>query len=827
MMKKNRIRLNPHGISKISFIIILVLIPGLIVTSCCYLPLKIQNGETSRQYASEEEPAEETEFTGVPDARLISNIKVSGQAIDVDINGNYAYLTNDLGVLYIVDIRDKENPSIIGKCPGVDSANIVIVKEDYAYISYYVYRKDDNGDEYTDCGFYIVDVNEKDDPRLLYNYNTGEGNIKSVNGLFIESDYAYISTSVMEEDSEVNKLEIIDISNKKNPLAAGSYEMDGIPSGIWIEDNKAYINVNYYDYQKKEYTEISRLYIIDIEDKQKPGLAGSCKLSSNAWGIYILGNYAYISSWKWDRENEKYIESMLQVVEIGDVSSPEAVGGCEILGVAWEMDAADSFIYISSLSGGIYAIDVSDESEPLIVDSLKTFGISCDITINGNYGYVADGMEGMSIIMLSGQYSDEENLFMESSDDENFTPEAIIEIFGDTLDGYYQTEIPVYLSALKTYDIDGDELKYRWMIDDEECSDEDSFYYYFDQPGEYKVRLIVSDGLEESEISEFITVKENIPPVITEIEHTFTVEIEYILINNGTEILKDIECFMRIPQTYQPFQIVKGYKANIENTSEVFDNEWNLLAHFEFEDDLSGGESLTASIEADVTVSEFFYKDYDITINDYDIEDEEMEKYTSDDLFIDSDNPIIYNTAKSLIGNESDPVVIAEILYNFVIRNLDYDYRRAADREYELLYASEILQRGAGVCADYAILYTALLRSVGIPTRLSAGIPVYTILYEWDKEIDIGHAWVEIKIPDYGWVPIDITQEDDFMAGNYYLNITTERGPGYLYESTTMDWGSYYYDGFSFLWSGSDIPDTEQKFLFRVVDLSLEDIVLE
>jgi len=42
-----------------------------------------------------------------------------------------------------------------------------------------------------------------------------------------------------------------------------------------------------------------------------------------------------------------------------------------------------------------------------------------------------------------------------------------------------------------------------------------------------------------------------------------------------------------------------------------------------------------------------------------------------------------------------------------------------------------------------------------------------------------------------------------------------------------MDWSSYYYDGFSFLWSGSDIPDTEQKFLFRVVDLSLEDIVLD
>jgi hypothetical protein len=826
-MKKKKIKSGPDSIFKILFIIILSLILVLITTSCCYMPLKIKDDENRNQNAEEEEPAEETEFSGVPDASLVSNIKVSGQAIDVDISGNYAYLTNDLGILYIIDIRNKENPTIAGKCPGVDSANIVIVDDDYAYISYCVYDIDDNDNRYTDCGFYIVDVSEKNDPRLLYNYNTGVGKIKSVNCIFIKDDYVYLSTSVMEEGSETNKLEIIDISNKEAPKAVSCFDMDGIPSGIWIDDNKAYVNVNYYDYQKKEYTKVSRLNIIDVKDKQNPELAGSCELSSNSWGILILEDYAYISSWMWDKEKEKYIESMLQIVEIEDTYNPEAVSSCDILGGAWELDTVEKYIYVTSLSGGIYTVDVSDEENPVMVDSLKTFGNSCDITISGNYGYIADGMEGMSVVILSDNYSEQENLFTEGADEKNTPPEAKMEIFGDTLNGCYQTEIPVYMSALKTYDIDGDELQYQWLIDEEKCSDEDSFYYYFDQPGDHEVKLVVSDGQEESDISEFITVEENISPVIPESEHTFKIEIEYILTNNSNQSLKDIECFMRIPQTYQPFQTVSGYKANIENVSEVLDNEWNLLAHFEFEDDLTGGKILTASIEANVTLSEFFYKDYDSTSNDYDMENEEMEKYTSDDLFIDSDSPIIYNTAKSLIRNESDPVVIAGILYNFVIRKLDYDYRRAEDRDYELLYASEILQRGSGVCADYAILYTALLRSVGIPSRLSAGIPVYTILHEADKEIDIGHAWVEINIPGYGWIPVDITIEDNFMAGNYYLNVTTERGSGYLYESTTMDWSSYYYDGFSFLWSGTDIPDTEQEFIFRVAGLSLEDIRLD
>ena len=65
------------------------------------------------------------------------------------------------------------------------------------------------------------------------------------------------------------------------------------------------------------------------------------------------------------------------------------------------------------------------------------------------------------------------------------------------------------------------------------------------------------------------------------------------------------------------------------------------------------------------------------------------------------------------------------------------------------------------------------------------------------------------------------------MSGNYYLDITTEKGPGYLYENKTMDWGSYYYDGFSYSWDGTEAPDTEQEFIFRVKDLSLEDIILD
>lgn len=821
-------------------IIILVIISSLCLTSCCYRLLNIdRSGEEEEKEEKligigekDEETVDVEEFTGIPNSYLVSKLKVPGQAIDVDISGNYAYLTNDLGVLYVIDIKDKENPSIVGKCKGINSANIVIVKDDYAYISYTEWISDDN-ESYTVCGFYIVDIKEKEDPKLIGNYNAGENNIKSVYGLFIEDDYAYINTTVENENGEISKLEIVDLLIKRNPESASAYEVDGLPSGIWVKDDLAYININFYDYEKKEYIKDSKLLILDIKDKENPKFLNSYKIPSSSWSIYVLGNYAYISSFKQDRKTEKYTESILQIVDIGELSDLKVSGSCEIPGGAWEMDSIGGFIYISSLSGGIYVVDVTDSDRPVIVDSLKTSGNSYDIAIKGNYGYIADGFEGLAVVELSGRTIEKEKLYTGSDKDINLPPEAFIEVMGDKLSGdYFQIKNPVYFSAEKAFDPDGDDLSYSWIIDNNQYSNKESFSYYFDKQGEYEVILVVSDGEDSSEATCTVQVAKIDLPILPAIQHDFTVEIEYTLINNGPGSLRDIECFMRIPQTYYPFQIINNYTSSISNTDEVFDKNWNLLIHFQFEDELLEGESLVASVDTDVTLCEFNYKDIEIRSIEssnlsYDEGDEDLEIYTTDDLFVDSDNPKIYNTAKSLIKDETRPIEIAKILYNYVVGSLYYDFPRAEEEDYEFLYASEILERRKGVCADYAILYTALLRSAGIPARLASGIPVYSILCEKEKEIDMGHAWVEVKLPGYGWIPIDITVEDNFMSENYYLDITTEKGPGYLYKNTTMDPWSYYYDGFFFSWDGSEIPEREQEFYFRVIDLDLKDIILD
>jgi hypothetical protein len=165
---------------------------------------------------------------------------------------------------------------------------------------------------------------------------------------------------------------------------------------------------------------------------------------------------------------------------------------------------------------------------------------------------------------------------------------------------------------------------------------------------------------------------------------------------------------------------------------------------------------------------------------------------------------------------------MAEKLYNYVVNRMDYDEERLG-RESNgsgYSYASEILERGKGVCTDYSILYTTLCRAAGIPAKFVQGIPVFSILTEGGGMLPYAHAWVEIKLPGYGWVPIDITAESGFMDYNYYLNMGTYKGSGAFYKSLLVENLEYYPSGFYYSWKGNIEPDVTEEIIYSVSGLN-------
>lgn len=66
--------------------------------------------------------------------------------------------------------------------------------------------------------------------------------------------------------------------------------------------------------------------------------------------------------------------------------------------------------------------------------------------------------------------------------------------------------------------------------------------------------------------------------------------------------------------------------------------------------------------------------------------------------------------------------------------------------------AIEAFRHGHGVCQDFAHVFIAAARHLGIPTRYVSG---YMRRIDGENDQDAGHAWAEALVDDLGWVGFD------------------------------------------------------------------------
>jgi hypothetical protein len=122
--------------------------------------------------------------------------------------------------------------------------------------------------------------------------------------------------------------------------------------------------------------------------------------------------------------------------------------------------------------------------------------------------------------------------------------------------------------------------------------------------------------------------------------------------------------------------------------------------------------------------------------------------------YIDSDNDLVKLWKNQVIGNESNPLLIASLLYRNLTSTLDYS-ESFADFCPANETASATLRYRAGVCRHFSRAFAALASVSSLPVRLVIGtalnleLPVTTLKKN--------HSWCEAFFPKFGWVPIDIT----------------------------------------------------------------------
>ena len=133
----------------------------------------------------------------------------------------------------------------------------------------------------------------------------------------------------------------------------------------------------------------------------------------------------------------------------------------------------------------------------------------------------------------------------------------------------------------------------------------------------------------------------------------------------------------------------------------------------------------------------------------------EKQKYTAATLLISSDHRDIKKLAKAIVGDETDPVRMADLLQSWVYLNIQKSYGNNTSS------ALTVLQNRSGDCTELTLLFTALTRAVGIPARELTGL-----VYDDMNNVFGWHAWAEIH-NGHQWISVDPTWNELFANATH------------------------------------------------------------
>ena len=238
-------------------------------------------------------------------------------------------------------------------------------------------------------------------------------------------------------------------------------------------------------------------------------------------------------------------------------------------------------------------------------------------------------------------------------------------------------------------------------------------------------------------------------PMVYRITHKLHLE------NKDDSTISAINVKVPFIKDYAPNQFVKYEGSSIEPIEIKEDSYGNIWASW-YVDSLQIGEKKEIDSNFLVLLFNVNYFDY------VDFNALAKVPYANDDFLsqfecVESEGQSIINKAKDIVKQESNPYVIAQKEYDWVTRNINYQYAG----EGEAGGAVKTLQTKKGVCHGYSCLYTALLRASDAPAK-------YVSVLALENNSAELHARTEFLLQKYGWLPVDSTWGHN--VNDWFLN---------------------------------------------------------
>jgi len=240
---------------------------------------------------------------------------------------------------------------------------------------------------------------------------------------------------------------------------------------------------------------------------------------------------------------------------------------------------------------------------------------------------------------------------------------------------------------------------------------------------------------------------------------------------NGNSNRYRMDLFWACPDS-RSFQQVTNFSLTPSTARSVVDRFGNNWAHFQMVGDRA---PLSAEQRFDIlTTSVAHTLDRDYVFSKQDVPEPLLKQATSETYCFDFSQPAVVKLAK---GIATKSTYLAEIL---AVRDAVNDALDVVGPSGPQCRASEFLSLGVGRCYAHTLLFAAVARARGIPTRAIGGIKLALDSAEpYEIDGDSIHTWNQCYMPGIGWVDID-AQLDDSKDGKHSHNHIGFRPNGYF-----------------------------------------------
>jgi protein-glutamine gamma-glutamyltransferase len=139
--------------------------------------------------------------------------------------------------------------------------------------------------------------------------------------------------------------------------------------------------------------------------------------------------------------------------------------------------------------------------------------------------------------------------------------------------------------------------------------------------------------------------------------------------------------------------------------------------------------------------------------------------------------------SKAIAGEDGNWFVKAERFDRHLKENFKYNLNVPPTDARDDVVADFLMRKKSGYCEHFASSFVVLCRAAGIPARMVTGFTSgeynpFTGL--WEVRMRDAHAWAEVFVPRWGWVPFDPTPDGappgfQGTTGHSALEFVTER----------------------------------------------------